>query len=145
VYDELDIHGENSFLLGASDGTPCLEREVLVFSEDYVVENVDAEELARFHEAPRKGEIVGRGLGITRRMVVDEDQAHGTMPDGWTKHLPGMDKGGRERSDGNHEQSEHLVACSNKDHGERFPIVAFGVVLLRESRNLTRCAECYPA
>src|SRR5919199_3619120 len=65
---------------------------------DDVVEHLYPKNLSSFCEPSRNLAVLSTRLYLTTRVVVRQDNACGTRPDGRFKNLPGMDEGVRKRA-----------------------------------------------
>lgn len=67
--------------------TESLHRDVAALPNDEMVEHLDIERLPRRHQVYRDQDIRARRCGITRRVIVDKDDAHRVMPYSIAKDL----------------------------------------------------------
>lgn len=96
------------------------ERSVGGGSENEVVENVDAEQLARVVELERNGEILGGGSGIAGGVIVGEHDGGGEVADRGFENLAWMDEGAGEGADGDDLAVDKLVAGVEVEGDEVF-------------------------
>ncbi len=58
-----------------------------------VVQHFDPQELAAGNETASEGQVLGGGLGLSRRMVVEEDDRGSLVDDGRAENLSRVDQG----------------------------------------------------
>ena len=71
--------------------------EVFVLSNDDMIQHRDPDQAADFHEPGCNLEIFRTGSRVATWMIVDTEEAGCGLQDGWTKDLPGMNQGSRQR------------------------------------------------
>ena len=79
----------------------CLEAEVFfshadvaLAADDYVVDDLDIHEFSGLDEAFCHGDVFGAWLGVSGRVVVDDDDGGACPSDGFCEDLCGADEGG---------------------------------------------------
>src|SRR5262245_11820849 len=83
-----------------------------------VIKNADTQELADFDESPGDGEVLFRGFGVARRVVVNEHDRCCRAHDSGQEHFAGMDNGSVQRSDRDGHLGHELMAGIEKQHQE---------------------------
>src|SRR6185437_112410 len=90
---ERPVPSHGAMGLSESEQAQVLQAHIPAVADDDVVQELDAEDLARLFETAGDVEIVGAGSRIAGRMVVRDDDAGGGGRHGIFENLPGVGDG----------------------------------------------------
>ena len=101
------------------------EREIPTVADHHMIEECDAEELARLGDPSREGPVFGARRGIAARVVVNDDQASGVQENGTFEDFPGVDDRVAECAHCHMIHPDGRMFCIEKESIKMFAILVF--------------------
>jgi hypothetical protein len=101
-----------------SQRTGFTETEVAVVGQHEMVDDVDADHIARPHHPRRERDVIAAGRGIARRVIVEQDDRRGAAGHRLTKHVPRFHGGRLPASDAEQHRPNHPIADVEQNQAE---------------------------